>query len=1214
MDTGKSKQRDFLVPEFVHSGRDMRARVSDKTRLKRLAAAVCAGLMAGAFSFLPMVEARGGGFLPTLDSKDAAVSIVTNGNVMDINSAATNNVIKWVDFSISNSNTVDFHDQNYLNYVTGSARSDIYGIMKGTGNIYLVNPNGILIGDTARIDVGNLYLSTRNLTDDQLADFTARGTNPLYRGTLTGDVINLGQLDANTVTVEGNNITFKNVAEVTKGATLGNDGKLTGGAVNTNVTMTASDTGEIHLGVAVGPEATSVNDEQYKNVSLSIPTGWEVNKTADEAMYMLVHNKYELQNMQNNLSGKYMLAGDIDMSGVSFTPVGYSVYNPQTGEDEDNYAFKGRFDGLGYAVKNLSVNFNYEVSNDPGAYNKSGIGLFGWNKGMVENVKLSGGSIESTQGRIGIIGINDGTVRNVFNDGVTVTGTYNVGGIVGFNDTGTIKNVWNTGTVSGSSYVGGIAGNNYASIENAWNNGSVSGSEDSVGGIVGNNQDGIVQNVYNTGAVQSGSYGVGGIVGVNQGSSTNTIVQYAYNTGTVTSSNSNKVGGIVGSNYAIIGNAYSQEGTAAAVSGASSSSATENDVAIKSETDLKKAATFAGFGFKNGVSSDGAWRIYEGQTMPLLTAFMTRKDVITSMTTYDGTADVGASYTDSTYNGAEKQNGINYIKDVTIVKPKDLTITFGNTATRSYDGTTNATAGEATLTGKVGTDDVDLDDTFLTVSYGDKNAGTNKTVNYTGISIKGDKAKNYNLTAITATGQGTINQKTITADFEDITKTYDGTDKAVAGKGTLNDVVEADKDKVAVTANAAYDSKNAGSRTVNYTNVALTGDEAKNYDIATTATGKGLIEQAKVMFSVSDYTRDYDGTTDASGANLSTNGTIFEGDSLTSIKKEFTDKNAGDKKVIKVSDAVIDDGNGGKNYIVDYEENKNSTINRKALSLVADNVTITEGDATPAAFTGQVTGFVGNESLAEGDVPSFAIADPAPTAVGSYAVTGTLDNATSGDYGENYTFDNAAANATAFTIKAKEAPSSGGGGGSTGGNGGNGGGGNAPSNPTEPGTPAGPGTPTGAPNVPTVPETPAVEPTAPTVPDNPANPSATPHDNPAVAGEQAVILGDVMPEMKGTPAANIPLETLREEENTAANLANESRNEAANVANVTREAGLEAGAQEAPFVMEEGTKPVEAAQMGTAAQLAGQEGNASDNGDSDSSDDEKKKKQQAAEE
>ena len=50
-------------------------------------------------------------------------------------------------------------------------------------------------------------------------------------------------------------------------------------------------------------------------------------------------------------------------------------------------------------------------------------------------------------------------------------------------------------------------------------------------------------------------------------------------------------------------------------------------------------------------------------------------------------------------------------------------------------------------------------------------------------------------------------------------------------------MIAADADKVDVTATATYDEKNVGNRTVDYSAIALTGDEANNYSLThTTAT------------------------------------------------------------------------------------------------------------------------------------------------------------------------------------------------------------------------------------------------------------------------------------------------------------------------------------------------------------------------------------------
>lgn len=1018
--------------------------------------------------------------LPVLDAKDAAVSIVTNGDVMNINSGAPNNLIKWVDFSIGSGETVAFDTKNYLNYVTGSARSDILGTLTGGGSIYIVNPNGILIGDGATVNVGSLYLSTKNLTADQLANYsTATGALFQNDNAAVGDVINLGNLNATNISVEGKNITFKNVADVKNAA---------GTAINTNVTLTAKSGGEIHIGSEAGGESGYITRGTTYN-------------------YKLVSDANGLQainNTRGDSTGNYMLKNDIDMSETAnFTPIA-------SGESAGNWRFTGRFDGLGYQIKDITIN-NSDTAN---------VGLFGRNAGVIENVGLAGGSVKGTRSDVcrvgGIVGGNIGTVRNVWNT-ATVTGTSTddygqacVGGIVGLNEGGTVERAYNTGAVTGANNngTGGIVGRmNNGTVSQVFNTGTVlSESNGTVGGIVGEVWHGTLENAYNTGTVTAVKF-VGGVVGANAGT-----VKNVYNQGAVTATGTDwpVAAGIICANNGTLTNGYSKSGVA--------SGNPANDTvgpggfggeAIAAEN-LMKQTSYTGFDF----SENGIWRIYEGQTTPLLTAFMMRADNITA-TTYDGTNTVGTTYsaatTPTTFNAQDAQFGYNYVKDVAIVKPKDLTVSFA-AISKTYDGTTNAAAGTATLTGIVGTDDVSLDTTNLAAAYADKKAGTGKTVNYTGVALTGDAAKNYNLTnAATVTGTGTITAKQLTATFADTSKTYDGTTNATAGKGMLTGVISGDT--VNVTGTAAFADKNAGTnKTVNYTDVTLSGDEAGNYSIADTATGKGSIAKADITISTDAVTKTYDGTTTVpSTAAKVISGQMFGTDVISGGTFAFTDKNAGTNKTVTVSNVTVIDGNNGGNYNVTYAANTastikpkdaqvifdsttktydgttsatpgtatfmgvidadkgkvgmtadvaytdknvgtdkrvkytnitltgteaqnyhltqtyvnadNGTITRKALELVATPQTITEGEATPTTWSGNLTGFVAGEGLGANDVYFFALDNPAATAVGKYAVTGTLsidggEAKTSGDYGRNYTFANAAGNATAFTINA----------------------------------------------------------------------------------------------------------------------------------------------------------------------------------------------------
>ena len=128
-----------------------------------------------------------------------------------------------------------------------------------------------------------------------------------------------------------------------------------------------------------------------------------------------------------------------------------------------------------------------------------------YNTGKIECNQTSGTS--SYVG--GIAGQNAGTVTKSYNKG-PITSTKNcTGGIAGTNPGGLISLCYNNGTVDseGSSGTGGIAGYHSAEnsrIINCFNIKQVTG-KGSVGGIIGNHQNGEIANCYNLGKVQGTS-------------------------------------------------------------------------------------------------------------------------------------------------------------------------------------------------------------------------------------------------------------------------------------------------------------------------------------------------------------------------------------------------------------------------------------------------------------------------------------------------------------------------------------------------------------------------------------------------------------------------------------------------------------------------------------------------------------------------------------
>jgi filamentous hemagglutinin family protein len=83
-------------------------------------------------------------------------------------------IVNWQGFSIGGSESVDFRQPAassvILNRVVGNNASEIYGRLSANGQVFLVNPSGVLFGRTAMVDVGALVASTLSLSNE---DFLA---------------------------------------------------------------------------------------------------------------------------------------------------------------------------------------------------------------------------------------------------------------------------------------------------------------------------------------------------------------------------------------------------------------------------------------------------------------------------------------------------------------------------------------------------------------------------------------------------------------------------------------------------------------------------------------------------------------------------------------------------------------------------------------------------------------------------------------------------------------------------------------------------------------------------------------------------------------------------------------------------------------------------------------------------------------------------------
>lgn len=524
------------------------------------------------------------------------------GDQMNITGSG-NVAIDWNSFNVAQGESVKFSGmQAVLNYVTGNTKSEIFGNISGSGvHVFLVNPNGILFGATASVNVGELTASTRTIDNRKSFDGTAFSTlSPEAAQKVRGDIINLGELTADKILLEGDNISLLN-AHMLKSSGNGNitlraDNKVTVGyEVTDKTTINVGD--DAPGGHTVSDYTTGTGTKGSTVLAGAAVQDLRGNsKNITDAM--LVHDIYELQAIDKNINGDYiqgdyMLAGDIDAdvtkrwnSGSGFNPIGNFTSTPF-----NIGGFNGSLDGAGFVIKDLHININTADGT------QSNAGLFDVlnTNAFVHNLTLQGGSItnytNSSGGSVGsIAGENLGSLKNVFNIGMeissqndsaniggivgynkgTVTDAHNsgsvndktntsarIGGIAGYNDNGgVISYSDNNGAVTGKgnySAAGGIVGYNNGSIKNSFNNGNVTGYGDYLGGIVGENIKDIFDS-YNKGEIKGKGYDTvtGGITGINDSGNINNV----YNSGIVDSMGYN-VGGIVGQNYSgTLSNAY----------------------------------------------------------------------------------------------------------------------------------------------------------------------------------------------------------------------------------------------------------------------------------------------------------------------------------------------------------------------------------------------------------------------------------------------------------------------------------------------------------------------------------------------------------------------------------------------------------------------------------------------------------------------------------
>ena len=99
---------------------------------------------------------------------DGSVTGSIAGNAFNINQATQSATLNWASFNIGENGVVNFNQPDSssvaINNIFQSDPSQIFGALNANGQVYLINQNGILFGETAQVNVGGMIASSLGLT------------------------------------------------------------------------------------------------------------------------------------------------------------------------------------------------------------------------------------------------------------------------------------------------------------------------------------------------------------------------------------------------------------------------------------------------------------------------------------------------------------------------------------------------------------------------------------------------------------------------------------------------------------------------------------------------------------------------------------------------------------------------------------------------------------------------------------------------------------------------------------------------------------------------------------------------------------------------------------------------------------------------------------------------------------------------------------------
>lgn len=800
---------------------------------------------------------------------------------------------------------VDIIGQHYVGGLVG------YNGGSGNDSISTSYATGAVEGG---FDVGGLVGYSDDNIDSSYATVTVSGTD--YVGGLVG--CNNGSIATSyaTGTVNGSNdvggLVGYNYTNITTSYATGavSGSSSVGGLVGNNVgSVTSSYWDTFTTGQPSSDGGTSVsgdwnnspdayNSGTYTGFDFTSSGDWFIAEGSSRPMLRAflsgggeIHNLYDLQGMAANMGGSYTLMDDIDASATAD-----SVAAGNSGDYSDVWG------GRGFAP----------VANASNAFQGS---LDGQNH-VINQLN----SNRPDQFSVGLISILDSTgqIENIGLVDATITGDNVVGGLVGWSYGGSIERSYVTGTVTGDNRVGGLVGDNNADISDSYSTAGVSGTSDNIGGLVGLHNSGTISTSYTTGIV-TGASNSGGLVGWNAGG------------GNITTSfwNSTNADGI-GLNDGNI-------------------DAASTGLTLTEFTQLTSFASWgADIDAEGGTGS--TWRIYEGNSAPLLRSFLTEIEVtayddhqVYDGGEYDGLHDINGT------TGAGVRYGDNYAEFIAA---------FGE------DGTPYSS------------DDVNSADLEYTGdSQGAVDAGT---YDLTPSELWSNQA-GYDI--VMTDGTLTIEQLAVrvTVTIDDASKIYGEADPSFSWDVTNGSLASGD------TLTGSL-SREAGEDVGNYAITGnITGDlTSGNYDV-TLVDGVFTITPRAITVDIADLAKVY-GNDDPNFTWAITGGSLAEGDELSGTLSRVAGEDVGGYAITGTLEGDL----ASNNYTVTVDDGM-LTITPRPLVISADDLAKIYGEEDPELTWSQ------GGTVVDGDTLMVSLSRTEGQDVGYYTITPEVTGDVTGD-------------------------------------------------------------------------------------------------------------------------------------------------------------------------------------------------------------------------